>query len=81
MELRAVLAEATDAVARLDTRALSELEQRARALQAMIAGGAGMCVSAEIAARHRVFAAVVRATGENLAILEGARSGESRWAR
>jgi len=96
VELRAVLTEATDAVARFDTQALGELELRARTLQAMLAGGTGICISAEVAARHRVFAAVVRATGENLAILEAAHDrsahdtqgqrnpehrAEPRWAR
>ncbi len=79
MELSAVLSEATAAVERFDIQALGELELRARTLQTALAGGLQLRVSAEIAARHRVFAAVVRATGENLAILEGTQ--ETRWAR
>ena len=83
-ELLRVLSEATRAVARLDTEALGLLELRARRLHARLLGGVEFRMSAEIAARHRVFAKVVRATGENLAILEGVRKRDAgrdaRWA-
>ena len=80
-----MLVEATDALARLDSDALEELERRAVKLQALIVGGVSAMALSEIAARHRVFAGVVKATGENLGILDRVASagvyGRNPWAR
>jgi hypothetical protein len=57
----------------LDADALGRLELRALTL---IRDGVAMSALPEIAARHRVFAAVVAATGENLNIME--RGGSQR---
>jgi len=65
-----VLEAATEALARLDSEALGELEERALRVQALLAQGAGFLALPEVMARHRVFAGVVRATGENLRVLE-----------
>jgi hypothetical protein len=58
-----VLAEATDALGRLDSLALEELQRRAEQIQALT-------ITPEISARHRVFSVVVAATGENLRIMQ-----------
>ena len=89
LELRRVLVEATDALARLDSDALEELERRAVKLQALIVGGVSAMALSEIAARHRVFAAVVEATGENLRVMRrisgdtsyGSPRPENPWGR
>jgi hypothetical protein len=64
-----VLDEATAALACLDAEALGELEARALRLQALLSSSVRL-TTPEIAARHRVFAGVVKATGENLGILD-----------
>ena len=84
-----MLEAATLALAHLDSGALGELERRALALQAQIESGANVSAVPEAVARHRVFGAVVEATGENLGVLgrTGSRGlyGDSRmrnpWAR
>ena len=82
MELGRLLLEATDALSRLDAEALGNIEQRALNLQALIADGARIFALPELQARHRVFAAVVAATGENLGVLErvGAANPYGRFA-
>jgi hypothetical protein len=84
--LAGLLQEATGALARLDAEALGELEERAVRLQALLAAGARITTLREIAARHRVFAGVVKATGENLGVLERVSAGRGYgagdpWAR
>jgi hypothetical protein len=74
LELGRVLEAATGALACLDSDKLCELERRVLEMQALLAGGARIAGVPEIMARHRVFAGVVRATGENLRVLEGAGS-------
>jgi hypothetical protein len=69
-----LLEEATQALARLDAETLGRLEERALRLQALLAEGLSIGSMREIAARHRVFAAVVQATGESLSILQRASS-------
>jgi hypothetical protein len=76
-----VLEEATGALARLDADELSQLELRALRLQDLLANGARLMALPELQARHRVFASVVRATGDNLAILQRAGMRETRWDR
>ncbi len=76
---------ATDALARLDAEALGELERRAMELKALPTGN--LTSLSHLQAGYRVFAAVVRATGENLGVLErsggayGAARSRSPWAR
>ena len=76
-----MLAEATAALARLDAERLEGLAGR---LETLLASSAGLTATDEIAARHRLFAGVLRATGENLDILKrvacGAGAGGA-WAR
>jgi hypothetical protein len=64
------LTEATLALGRLDAEALGRLERRAVTLQGSIAAGVNRQVLAEVVAQHRVFAAVMQATGRDLAMLE-----------
>jgi len=88
-ELCAVLEAATLALAHLDSDALGELERRALTLQVQMESGAQVSAVPEAVARHRVFAAVVKETGESLGVLgrTGSRGlyGDSRmrnpWAR
>jgi hypothetical protein len=83
VELCRLLDEATGALSRLDVETLEAVERRAAGLRVL----SGMGLSAELASRHRVFGSVVRATGENLAVLERAAGvgdagrGVERWAR
>ncbi len=80
-----VLDAATDALARLDAEALGELERRAVALKALLTSD--LTALPHVQAGYRVFAGVVRATGENLGVLErsngayGATQSRSPWAR
>ena len=74
-ELCRVLEAATLALAHLDSDALSELERRALTLQVQIERGARIAAVPEAVARHRVFRAVVAATGESLGVL--GRAGSS----
>ena len=79
--LSGLLAEATSALELLDAGRLDELAGR---LETLVARSGGLVVTAEIAARHRVFASVLRATGENLNILKRVARGageESAWVR
>ncbi len=84
-----MLEAATLALARLDAEALEELERRALRLQAQIQSSAQASAIPEAVARHRVFTAVVQATGESLGVLGRTGSlglyGDSRmrnpWAR
>lgn len=86
LELGQILADATQALASLNGEALRGLELRALDL---IRHGATVMAVPEIEARHRVFAAVVEATRENLNIMERAGSrglyGDTRtrnpWVR
>lgn len=69
-----MLAAATLALAHLDSDALEELEQRTMRLQAKIERGSPLVAVPELVARHRVFSAVVEATGDNLGVLARADS-------
>ncbi len=68
-----LLEEATDALARLDAGALGELERRALELKSLLSSD--VTSLQHIQAGYRVFAGVVRATSENLGVLD--RSGSS----
>jgi len=74
LELGRLLVEATDALSRLDYDTLGDLERRALNLHTLLAEGARLQALPALQARHRVFAAVVAATGKNLAVLERAGS-------
>jgi len=67
-DLCRVLEAATLALAHLDSDALGELERRAKLLQAKIESGSPLVAVPELVARHRVFAAVVEATGDSLGV-------------
>ena len=82
-KLDELLEEATRALARMDAPALELLHERALELRALRdGGGAG---TMETAARFRVFANVLRGTGQGLGVLgrmrgEGAAGG-TPWGR
>jgi hypothetical protein len=76
-----VLEDSTGALIRLDADELGRLERFALRLQSSLANGPQLMALPELHARHRVFASVVRATGENLAILERAGTRDARWDR
>ncbi len=69
-----MLAEATAALTRLDAARLELIAAKLGAL----APGAVMG-TAEIAARQRVFASVLRATGNNLAVLRRVAGEVNLW--
>ena len=71
---KSLVNDATDALTRLDAEALEELGSRAQRLRALN-GGAG-CECPEVAARFRVFADVLRRTGEGLRVLERVRGAD-----
>jgi len=75
-----LIAEASSALAHLDAAALEELGKKAEALASLDLGSSGVPDRAQIPvleARFRVFAALLKATGENLAILQRAEAQES----
>ena len=84
-----MLEAATLALAHLDSDALVELERRATILQAKIESGSPLVAVPEMMARHGVFAAVVKSTGESLSVLGrtdsrglyGASLTRNPWAR
>ena len=74
-----LIAEATEALSHLDAAALEELGVRAEALAALNLGGAGVSSRAMVPVlehRFRLFAALLKATGDNLATLRRAESKE-----
>ena len=70
--------EATGALARLDAAALGELEVRAAGLWTLGLEGAG---TAEVAARLRVFASVLRETDRGLQVLARVQGRGTTWGR
>jgi hypothetical protein len=80
-----LLEAATEALAQLDAGALGELERRALELKALLTWDPTSLP--HVQAGYRVFAAVVRATGENLGVLErstgahGIARSRSPWGR
>jgi hypothetical protein len=78
--LARLIAEATDALSHLNAAALEEIGCRAEALTALDLGGAGVTDRAMVPVlehRFRLFAALLKATGDNLATLRRAESRES----
>ena len=75
IEATALIEKATAALARLDAPSLQQLEMQARMLR--VEGGE----AAEVRARLRVFASVLRETDRGLRILERVRGEGDRWAR
>lgn len=81
--LARLLAEATEALAHLDAPELEELGRRGEAMAALDLGSAGVVGEASVPVlehRFRLFAALLKATGENLATLRRAQSQDSRGA-
>jgi hypothetical protein len=79
-ELARLIADASSALAHLDADALEEFSRKAETLSAFDLGGAGVRDAALIPvleARYRVFAALLKATGENLATLQRAEAQDS----
>jgi hypothetical protein len=79
-ELARLIADASSALAHLDADALEELGRKAKTLSAFDLGGAGVrdeALTPVLEARYRVFAALLKATGENLATLQRAEALES----
>jgi hypothetical protein len=76
-ELGRLISEASAALTHLDAETLEALNRKAATLQGMALGGLGskgFAGAAELEARVRVFAAMVKASRENLTILERAGS-------
>ncbi len=71
-----LIVEASAALIQLDAKALEELARRAGSLAAQ-PDGLGVAPSATLWARRRVFAGMVQATGENLAVLQRAEAREA----
>jgi hypothetical protein len=75
-----LIAEATEALSHLDAAALEELGSRAEALAALNLGDAGVSSQAMVPVlehRFRLFSALLKATGDNLATLRRAESQQS----
>lgn len=66
MGVQAMLEEATGALTEF---AVERLEQIALGLDSILANRGQLASTAELAARYRVFAGVLRATGDNLGVL------------
>lgn len=78
-----LLEEATNALTEF---AVERLEQVVLSLDAILARRGRIASTAEVAARYQVFVGVLRATGENLGLLQrlaGENSSKTgmRWAR
>jgi hypothetical protein len=79
-ELARLISDASSALAHLDAKALEDLGRKAESLSTFNLGGAGVRDTALIPvleARYRVFAALLKATGENLATLQRAEAQDS----
>jgi hypothetical protein len=75
--LAALISEASSALAHLDAPALEELGRKAEALATLNLGASGVkdqAIVPVLEARFRVFAALLKATGENLATLQRAEA-------
>jgi hypothetical protein len=78
--LARLIAEATEALSHLDAEALEELGRHAEALAGLDLGNAGVTSRAMVPVlehRFRLFAALLKATGDNLATLRRAEARKS----
>jgi hypothetical protein len=81
--LARLIGEATEALARLDPVSLNELASRAESLMALDLGGAGVnerVLVPVLEHRLRLFGALLKATGDNLATLRRAESQQTYGA-
>ncbi len=79
-----LISEATEALSHLDAAVLEELTGRAQALSELDLGGAGVnsgAMTPVLEHKFRLFSALLKATGDNLATLRRAESQQSSEVR